>query len=73
MDTTSDPKRVLVETAVTVNKPLEEVYAYWRKFENLPFYETPGIGARTQRSSFRMEWIFPINPSNGKVCPLHKS
>lgn len=38
MDTTTDAKRVLVETAVTLNKPREEVYAYWRNLANLPLF-----------------------------------
>ncbi|MDO5522831.1 MAG: DUF2892 domain-containing protein, partial [Bacteroidia bacterium] len=38
MNTTTEAKRVLVETAVTVNKPREEVYAYWRRLENLPLF-----------------------------------
>lgn len=38
IDSATDAKRVLVETAVTVNKPREEVYAYWRKLENLPLF-----------------------------------
>lgn len=38
VDTTTNPKSVLVETDVTVNQPREEVYAYWRRLENLPLF-----------------------------------
>lgn len=38
VDTTTNAKRVLVETAITVNRPREEVYAYWRRLENLPLF-----------------------------------
>lgn len=38
VDTTTSSNRVLVETAVTVNQPRDEVYAYWRRLENLPLF-----------------------------------
>lgn len=38
VDSTTGPKRVLVQTAVTVDKPREEVYAYWRNLSNLPLF-----------------------------------
>lgn len=38
VDGTSKYNRVLVDTDVIVNKPREEVYAYWRNLENLPVF-----------------------------------
>lgn len=35
---TSEHNRVLVDTNLIVNKPREEVYAYWRSLENLPIF-----------------------------------
>jgi uncharacterized membrane protein len=34
--TASGAKRVSVERAVTINRPVEELYRYWRDFRNLP-------------------------------------
>ncbi|WP_293924874.1 SRPBCC family protein [Sphingobacterium sp. UBA6320] len=33
---TNKPSDVLVESVITVNSPRQEVYAFWRKLENLP-------------------------------------
>jgi uncharacterized membrane protein len=30
------PKGVVVEASITIYRPVQEVYAYWRQFENLP-------------------------------------
>jgi len=30
------PRGIKVETAVTINRPIEEVYSFWRRLENLP-------------------------------------
>ena len=35
-DRLSGPRGVIVEAATTINRSPEEVYAYWRNFENLP-------------------------------------
>lgn len=35
---TPDARNLEVEQAVTVNKPLEEVYQFWRNLENLPHF-----------------------------------
>lgn len=32
------PRNINVRTHVTVNKPRQEVYAYWRRLENLPLF-----------------------------------
>ncbi|HEY4208575.1 MAG TPA: SRPBCC family protein, partial [Puia sp.] len=32
------PSNVNVRTQVTVNRPREEVYAFWRRLENLPLF-----------------------------------
>ena len=34
------PHEVTVEHAVTINRPIEEVYAFWRSFENFPRFMT---------------------------------
>ncbi len=38
VDGTSEHNRVIVDADVIVNKPREEVYAYWRSLENLPIF-----------------------------------
>jgi uncharacterized membrane protein len=30
------PRGIKVETAITIDRPIEEVYAFWRRLENLP-------------------------------------
>jgi uncharacterized membrane protein len=32
------PQRIHIDTSVTINKPKSEVYAFWRKLENLPLF-----------------------------------
>jgi uncharacterized membrane protein len=32
----SGPRGVIVEDAITIQRPIDEVYAYWRSLENLP-------------------------------------
>ncbi|WP_158602512.1 SRPBCC family protein [Proteiniphilum sp. X52] len=66
MDTTSHPKRVLVETAVTVSKPREEVYAYWRKLENLPLFMKHLESVR-ELSDLHSVWNARIPGGLGKV------
>jgi uncharacterized membrane protein len=39
-------KNIKVEKTVTINKSAEELYRYWRNFENL--YEAPQVGNRQQ-------------------------
>ena len=36
VDTTKPPSPITVRAVVTVDLPREEVYAFWRKFDNLP-------------------------------------
>jgi len=36
IDHTDQPTDVTVDSVITVNYPREEVYAFWRKLENLP-------------------------------------
>lgn len=36
--TTSHPQNINIRTAITVNKPRVEVYAFWRQLENLPLF-----------------------------------
>jgi uncharacterized membrane protein len=35
-----DTQRLQIRKAVTVNRPVDEVYAFWRNFENLPQFMT---------------------------------
>jgi len=32
------PKNITIKTSLTVNKPIAEVYAFWRNLENLPLF-----------------------------------
>jgi len=34
--TTREPTNLRIRTSLTINRPAEELYAYWRKLENLP-------------------------------------
>ena len=38
IDTTTPPSPVRVKSVLTVNLPREEVFAFWRKFDNLPLF-----------------------------------
>ncbi len=44
---------------VTINKPREEVYKYWRKLENLPKFMTH-LQSVTQLDEKRSHWVAPI-------------
>jgi uncharacterized membrane protein len=35
---TDHPSNINIRTSVTVNRPRDEVYAFWRKLENLPLF-----------------------------------
>ncbi|AWM37997.1 Polyketide cyclase / dehydrase and lipid transport [Gemmata obscuriglobus] len=45
-----------VEHAITVNKPVQEVYRFWRDFENLPTFMTHLIDVNTSTDG-RSHWI----------------
>jgi uncharacterized membrane protein len=36
--TSTDPVNISIKSSFTVNKPREEVYAFWRKLDNLPLF-----------------------------------
>jgi uncharacterized membrane protein len=42
--------------SVTINKPVAEVYAFWRRFENLPRF-MDYLESVTQRSNGRSHWV----------------
>ncbi|WP_157446860.1 SRPBCC family protein [Cytophaga aurantiaca] len=44
-----------IETSVTVNKPTDTVYAFWRRLENLPLFMTH-LKSVTQLENGRSEW-----------------
>lgn len=46
----------LVDTAVTIGKPHDELYRYWRRLENLPTFMPHLISIR-QMSDTRSHWI----------------
>lgn len=47
---------VLVEEAVTINRPPEELYAFWRNFEQLPRFMDHLVSV-TQLSQRRSHWV----------------
>ena len=48
-------KAVKVERAVTIDKPREELYAFWRNFENLPRFMEHLVSVRVE-SPMRSHW-----------------
>ena len=43
-----------LRAAITINRPAEELYRFWRDFENLPRFMTPpGVGADDRRRAGR--------------------
>lgn len=48
-----------ISQVVTVNKPREEVYKYWRRLENLPKFMTH-LQSVTQLDDKRSHWVAPI-------------
>ena len=55
----TDDGKILVETSVEVNKSRSEVYAFWRKLENLPLFMThlKGVNVIDKRHS---EWSMKL-------------
>lgn len=47
---------VRVETAVTIYRPLSEVYEYWRQLENLPHFMRHLVEVR-QTSAYQSHWV----------------
>lgn len=45
-----------VEQAITVNRPVAEVYAFWRKLENLPRFMRH-LRSVTEQSATRSHWV----------------
>ncbi|MDQ2827727.1 MAG: SRPBCC family protein [Chloroflexota bacterium] len=51
-----DSKGVTVEKTVTINRPVGEVYAFWRDFANLPRFMTH-LEAVTARANGLSHWV----------------
>lgn len=54
-----EPAAVEIKKSVTVNKPPEELYRFWRRFENLPDYIKHLIaesGIDTEEENRRISW-----------------
>jgi uncharacterized membrane protein len=51
--------------SVTINKPVAEVYAFWRRFENLPQF-MDHLESVTQRPGGRSHWVARL-PLGGKI------
>jgi uncharacterized membrane protein len=52
----SGSRGVHVESAVTINRPAAEVYAFWRNFENLPRFMTHLVSVR-RIDERRSHWV----------------
>ncbi len=55
----SETDVIEIAEVVTINKPREEVYAYWRKLENLPKFMTH-LQSVTQLDEKRSHWVASI-------------
>ncbi len=64
-DVLSGSGGINVRTAVTINKPLEEVYAFWRNLENLPRFMRHLREVRVTGPS-RSHWVASA-PAGGSV------
>lgn len=53
---TASSKPIFVEHSIVVNKPAKEVYAYWRKFENLPQIMSH-LESVTELDERRSRWV----------------
>lgn len=58
-------KGVRVEKAVTINAPPEQIYAFWRNFENLPRF-MHNLEAVTVHDGMRSHWVAK-GPAGSKV------
>lgn len=60
------PRRVApVIASVTINKPVPEVYAFWRRFENLPRF-MDYLESVSQRGGGRSHWVAKL-PVGGTI------
>jgi uncharacterized membrane protein len=50
------PRGIKVETAVTINRPIEEVYSFWRRLENLPRF-TEHLRSVRELDDRRSHWV----------------
>lgn len=53
---TAQPKRRQLRKTITINRPLEEIYAFWREFENLPRFMNH-LKAVTKIDEKRSHWV----------------
>jgi uncharacterized membrane protein len=56
-----DDKPIEVQKSVIVNRPLEEVFNYWRNFENLPSFMSHVRSVRAEEDG-RSHWAVHISP-----------
>ena len=52
-----------ISESVTVNKPREEVYQFWRQLENLPQF-MQHLESVTQQDDRRSHWVAKVNTGN---------
>ena len=57
-----------ISRSVTINKPRPEVYAYWRKLENLPLF-MKHLQSVTQLDPKRSHWVAPV-PGTEKIAAI---
>ena len=62
-DSTVEPLEI--SRSITINKPRNEVYQYWRKLENLPLF-MKHLQSVTQLDERRSHWVAPI-PGTEKI------
>lgn len=66
VDTSTEPSPINVKTSLTVNKPRSEVYAFWRKLENLPRF-MKHLQEVKEVDSFRSEWKAKVPAGLGTI------
>jgi uncharacterized membrane protein len=60
-----------ISKSVTINKPREEVYQFWRKLENLPQFMRH-LESVTQQDNLRSHWVARLDSENKLAKALPK-
>jgi len=60
---------VEISKSVTINKPREEVYRFWRQLENLPLF-MQHLESVTQTDNLRSHWVAKVSTGNALTRAL---
>ncbi|RYD56117.1 MAG: DUF2892 domain-containing protein [Sphingobacteriales bacterium] len=61
-----EQNNIKIDTTLTINKPKNEVYAFWRKLENLPLF-MKHLESVTQLSEGKSHWVAKIPSDLTKI------